>query len=134
MNTLGIVAAEAAYNECEDWLDQLLEYIDGTQDFVEAYVRSNVPGVETVKPEGTYLAWLDVGAAMEAAGMQRAADGSATPELEFQRYLVDHAHIHLNPGSAYGLGGAGRMRMNIATSRRLVERALGNMAQTLAAV
>ena len=82
MNTLGIIAAEAAYNECEDWLDQLLEYIDGTLDFVDSYVRSNVPGVETVKPEGTYLAWLDVAKAMEAAGMQRAAeeaDGNTTP-------------------------------------------------------
>ena len=137
MNTLGIVAAEAAYNECEDWLDQLLEYIDGTQDFVESYVRSNVPGVETVKPEGTYLAWLDTSAAMAAAGMQQAAEEAEedlTPEQAFQRYLVDHAHIHLNPGSSYGLGSDGRMRMNIATSRQLVERALGNMARALADV
>ena len=99
------------------------------------YVRANVPGVETVKPEGTYLAWLDVAAAMEATGMQHAADaaeGSSTPEQEFQRYLVDHAYIHLNPGSSYGLGSDGRMRMNLATSRQLVERALGNMAQALA--
>lgn len=137
MNTLGIVAAEAAYNECEDWLDQLLEYIDGTLDFVESYVGANVPGVETVKPEGTYLAWLDTAAAMEAAGMKQAAEAAdrpTTPEREFQRYLVDHAHVHLNPGSDYGLGGDGRMRMNVATSRRLVERALGNLAQALAAV
>ena len=137
MNTLGIVAAEAAYNECEDWLDQLLEYIDGTLDFVASYVNANVPGVETVKPEGTYLAWLDTAAAMDAAGMKEAAaaaaaaDRSTTPEREFQRHLVDHAHVHLNPGSDYGLGGDGRMRMNIATSRRLVERALGNMARAL---
>ena len=139
MNTLGIVAAEAAYNECEDWLDQLLEYIDGTLDFVASYVNANVPGVETVKPEGTYLAWLDTAAAMDAAGMKEAAaaaaaaDRSTTPEREFQRHLVDHAHVHLNPGSDYGLGGGGRMRMNVATSRRLVERALGNMARALGA-
>ena len=135
MNTLGIIAAEAAYNECEDWLDQVLEYIDGTQDLVESYVNANVPGMETVKPEGTYLAWLDVRAAMEAAGMKKAADEAeqaTTPEREFQRYLVDRAHIHLNPGSDYGLGSAGRMRMNIATSRQLVEQALGNMAKALA--
>ena len=136
MNTLGVVAAEAAYNEGEDWLDQLLEYIDGTLDFAASYVREKVPGVETVKPEGTYLAWLDVRAAMEAAGLPSAdeAGGDATPEEEFQRWLVDHAHVHLNPGSSYGLGGAGRMRMNLATSRRLVERALDNVARALAAV
>ena len=136
MNTLGVVAAEAAYNEGEDWLDQLLEYIDGTLDFAASYVRENVPGVETVKPEGTYLAWLDVRAAMEAAGLPRAAEegGDTTPEEEFQRWLVDHAHVHLNPGSSYGVGGAGRMRMNLATSRRLVERALDNVARALTAV
>ena len=135
MNTLAIIAAEAAYNEGEDWLDQLLEYIDGTQDLVESYVNANVPGVETVKPEGTYLAWLDVGAAMDSTRMKQAAEAAerpTTPEQAFQRFLVDHAHIHLNPGSSYGLGSAGRMRMNIATSRQLVERALGNMAKALA--
>ena len=134
MNTLAIIAAEAAYNECEDWLDQLLEYIDGTQDLVESYVNASVPGVKTVKPEGTFLAWLDVAAAMDKAGMKQAAEAAerpTTPEQAFQRYLVDHAHIHLNPGSSYGLGSAGRMRMNIATSRQLVERALGNMAKAL---
>ena len=72
---------------------------------------------------------------MAAAGMQQAADESeedTTPEREFQRYLVDRAHIHLHPGSSYGLGSDGRMRMNIATSHQLVERALGNMARPLA--
>ena len=130
MNTLGIIAAEAAYDECEDWLDQLLEYIDGTQDLVEAYVRSNVPGRED-RQAGGHLSGMARRrqAAMEATGMQQAAKGRCgpgdmTPEQAFQRYLVDHAHIHLNPGSSYGLGGAGRMRMNIATSRQLVERAL----------
>ena len=54
-----------------------------------------------------------------------------TPESAFQRYLLDQAHIHINPGSNYGLVGAGRMRMNIATSRQLVELALTNMADAL---
>ena len=135
MNTLGIVAAEAAYNEGEDWLDQLLEYIDGTQDLVESTVNAHVPGVKAVKPEGTFLAWLDVAEAMKATGMRQAAAAAeqpTTPEQAFQRFLVDHAHIHLNPGSSYGLGSDGRMRMNIGTSRQLVERALGNMARALA--
>ena len=99
------------------------------------YVRSNVPGVETVKPEGTHLAWLDTGVAIAAAGTQQAADESeedTTPEQEFQRYLVERADIHLNPGPSSGLSSDGRMRMNIAPSRQLVERALGNMARALA--
>ncbi len=133
MNTLGIVAAEAAYNECEDWLDQLIGYIDETQSFVEAFVRTHVPDVQFVKPEGTYLAWLDVSDAIDRVGAMPAVAGDpqATPETTFQRYLVEHANIHVNPGSSYGVGGAGRMRMNIATSRQLVELALSNMAGAL---
>ena len=134
MNTLAIVAAESAYNECEDWLDALLDYIDGTQDLVEAFVQSHLPEVKAVKPEGTYLSWLDVRSALDKIGATTTAATSSeeTPEEVFQRFLVDHARIHINPGSSYGLGGAGHMRMNIATSRQLVEAALTNMASALA--
>ena len=63
---------------------------------------------------------------------RRRASDRATPETVLQRYLVERAHIHINPGSSYGLGGSGHMRMNIATSRQLVELALHNMAAALA--
>ena len=133
INPLAIVAAEAAYNECEEWLDQLVEYIDGTQTFVESFIRTNVPYVESVKPEGTYLAWLDVRKALDKTGATKMAgvSDSSTPESIFQRYLVEHANIDIKPGSSYGLGGSGRMRMNIATSRQLVKLALNNMADAL---
>ena len=52
MGTLSIVAAQAAYDECEGWLDQLIDYIDGTQTFVESFVRANMPQVRVVKPPG----------------------------------------------------------------------------------
>ena len=131
MNTLGIVAAEAAYNECEDWLDQLIGYIDGTHDLVDAFVQANLPHVESSKPDGTYLAWLDVSKALERLELPPPTEESSL-EVDFQRYLVEQAHVHINPGSSYGLGGAGRMRMNIATSRQLVQRALRNIAAALA--
>ncbi len=136
MNTLGIIAAEAASTACDDWLDQLVDYIDGTQTLVESFVRARIPGVRTLKPEGTYLAWLDVTEALERVGAAQtaAASGAETAETVFQRYLVDHANIHINAGSSYGLGGGGHMRMNIATSRQLVELALTNMAEALSAV
>jgi cystathionine beta-lyase len=137
MNTLGIIAAETAYNECEDWLDQLVDYIDGTQALVESLVRTQVPSVRVVKPEGTYLSWLDVSDAIDRVGAwdEPTASGAAdaeTPEERFQRYLVEHARIHINPGSSYGSGGAGHMRMNVATSRQFIERAVSNLAGALA--
>ena len=59
LNILGFIACNAAYSEGGDWLDQAKVYIDGNMDFVDEYVRSRMPGVSFVKPEGTYLAWLD---------------------------------------------------------------------------
>ncbi len=127
------MAAEAAYDECEDWLDQVVEYIDGTHGFVDHSVRTHLPDVKYVKPEGTFLAWLDVRRPLDRVGAAAtAAAEDRSPEAVFQELLVDNAHIHVNPGSIYGSGGAGRMRMNIATSRQLVERARGNMRDALA--
>lgn len=141
INTLGVVASRAAYDEGEDWLDQLLTYVDGTLDFVESYVRTSIPLVRFVKPQGTYLAWLDlsqvidrIGAKEMAADANRTKSPSAntvTPEMILERYLVKHAGVQLNAGSSYGVGGEGHMRMNIATSRKLVERALANLAAAL---
>lgn len=141
INTLGMVAARAAYDEGADWLDQVLPYIDGTMDYVEQFISSNMPLVRFVKPQGTYLAWLDVSAVVDkigakdmAAEANKKADASAkpvTPEMMVERYLVDKAKVQLNPGSWYGYGGAGRMRMNLATSRKLVALALNNVASAL---
>lgn len=139
LSTLGLVASQAAYSGGEAWLDQVVRYIDGTLDYVESYVTANIPLIKFVKPEGTYLAWLDVSALAEKIGATRMADEmnkskppggtTATPETAVQHYLVKHAKVHLNPGSSYGAGGGGRMRMNLATSRKLVELALTNIAE-----
>ena len=134
LNTLAVIAAQAAYTDCDDWLDQLVAYIDGTHELVESFVKANIPQVRVVKPEGTYLSWLDVSGALDRVEVKdgETASEQPTPETRLQRYVVEHANIHINPGSSYGLGGSGHMRMNIATSRQLVELALNNMAAALA--
>lgn len=141
INTLGMVAHRAAYDESAKWLEQLVEYIDGSFDYVESFIAANMPLVKFVKPQGTYLAWLDVSALVDkigaketAAEVNRKKDAAAapvTPEQIVERYLVEYAKVHMNPGSSYGTGGAGRMRMNIGTSRKLLELALTNMASAL---
>ena len=138
VNTLGVIASETAYNEAEDWLDQVVEYIDANMDFAERYIRDNVPHINFRKPQGTYLAWLDVSALAERIGAEEMAavanrdrDPAAAPlaaEHMVERYLVEHAGVQLNDGYRYGYGGSGRMRMNLATSRKLLEKALGNIA------
>ncbi len=139
LNTLGLFATQAALTEGDDWLDELLVYIDGNHDFAEAYIRENMPLVQYTKAQGTYLAWLDVSGVIERVGAERTATEESassgtevTPERIVQRWLAENARVYLNSGSSYGTGGAGHMRMNLATSRRLVERALENMANALA--
>ena len=92
-----------------------------------------MPYVEYVKVEGTYLVWLDAREALDKIGATQlvATTDASTPELAFQQYLIDHANVHINAGSDYGPNGSGRMRINIATSRQLVELALNNMAAAL---
>ena len=138
LNTLGLIANRAAYEEGEDWLNQLVSYIDDTHTFAEQFIKANIPAIKWVKPEGTYLAWLDVtevaeriGARAQAEAATRAQGRPVTPETVVEHFFVKHAKVHLNQGASYGLGGANHMRMNIATSRKLVERALTNMADAL---
>jgi cysteine-S-conjugate beta-lyase len=139
INTLGMVACRAAYNECADWLDQVVAYIDANHEFVESYVRAKLPLVGAVKPQGTYLSWLDVGGVIDKIGAKEmAAEASrnnpsakATPSAMVERYFVQRAKVQMNGGAAYGLGGEARMRMNIATSRKLVELALTNIGNAL---
>ncbi|MGH9176709.1 MAG: aminotransferase class I/II-fold pyridoxal phosphate-dependent enzyme, partial [Vicinamibacterales bacterium] len=141
LNTLGIVANRAAYDDGEDWLNQVVEYIDGTHDMVARFISTSMPMVKYVKPEGTYLAWLDVSAVADKIGAKALADeanknraasaAAITPETMVERYFVKQAKVHMNQGASYGYGGAGHMRMNIATSRKLVELALTNIAGAL---
>jgi cystathionine beta-lyase len=138
LTTLGMVANQAALTEGEDWLDQLLPYIDGNHEFVEAYVKSNMPMVKCVKPQGTYLMWLDVtqvadriGATQKAMDASKAEGKTISPEQIVERWFVENAKVQLNAGSTYGTGGANHMRMNLGTSRKTIELALNNMSSAL---
>jgi len=142
LTTLGMVANRAALTEGEDWLNQVVEYIDGNHEFVESFVRANIPMIKYTKAQGTYLAWLDVSAICDkinakelaAAANKNLAPGTKplTAEAMVERHCIKHARVQMNPGSNYGFGGAGHMRMNLATSRKLVELAMTNLANATA--
>jgi cystathionine beta-lyase len=138
LTTLGIVANRAAYAEGEEWLNQVAAYIEGNRDFVASYIHDKIPTVKLTKPQATFLCWLEVGELMERIGATKLADDynrkkaptdpKRTPEDMLQRFLVERAKVHVNPGSNYGKGGGGYMRMNIAASRKQVELALNSIA------
>src|SRR5262249_43806224 len=111
-------------------------YMDGNEERVEAYMKANVPLIRCVKPQGTYLAWLDVSQVMDKVGAKQQAEQASkalpkpiSPEQYMERWFVEHATVHMNAGSTYGTGGAGHMRMNIATSRKTLEVALSGLAK-----
>jgi cystathionine beta-lyase len=141
LTTLGIIASHAAYTGGEDWLNQCVEYIDGNHDFVASYMKSNIPMIKVAKPQGTYLAWLDVTEVADRIGAKQLADEAnnklkdgakpLTAEQMVERWCVRHAKVHMNPGHSYGKGGENHMRMNIATSRKTLELALNNLSSAL---
>ena len=133
-----MVANRAALTEGEDWFDQALAYIDENHEFVTSYIKENIPLISHRKPEGTYLAWLDVsrvidivGAKETAAERERLSIDPVTPEMVMQVWFGKNARVDLNAGSSYGTGGSGHMRMNIAASRKLLKIALDNIAEAL---
>jgi cystathionine beta-lyase len=138
LGTLAVLATQAGLAEGHDWLDALLPYIRGNHELTESYIRENVPLVKYRAAQGTYLAWLDVRGVAERIGARRTAQeetarstGVVTPEIVVQRWLAQHARIAVSPGHTFGVGGQDHMRMNIATARPLLRRALENMAEAL---
>ena len=139
LNTLGLVANLAAVNEGEEWLRQANAYVDANHDLVVNFVNEKIaPMIKVHRAEGTYLTWLDVSGIAEKINSKKLADDynrtkaanapKLTPEQMVERYFVKTAKVHLNQGASYGKGGENHMRMNIGTSRKLVELALNNLA------
>jgi cystathionine beta-lyase len=138
LNTLGVLANYAAITEGDEWQRQANEYVDGTHDLVVNYVRDKIPMIKVHRTEGTYLTWLDVTGVAERINSKKLADdynrvkpanaAPRNPEQMVERFFVKNARVHLNQGAGYGKGGANHMRMNIGTSRQLIEVALTNIA------
>lgn len=110
-NIFGIVALKAAYTKGEQWMSEILEYLEGNIDWVLNFLKSEIPSVTCVKPEATFLLWLD----FKAWGMSSA---------EVHDFLVKEAKLGMNIGTMYGDGGEGFMRMNIGAPRVVIERAM----------
>ncbi len=138
LNTLGVVANYAAITEGEEWLRQANEYVDANHDFVNNFVHDKIPLIKVHRAQGTYLTWLDVTGVAERINSKKLADDynrtkpatmpSLTPEQMIERFFVKTAKVHLNQGASYGKGGENHMRMNVGTSRKLIETALNNIA------
>jgi len=117
-NLFGFIAAEAAYREGEVWLDSLLPYLESNADYLVEYMKKNIPGVTIIKPEGTYLGWLDFQEVIADSG-------------KLQSVLVDQAKVGLSKGVDFGTGGAGCARINFACPRLLLEEGLNRIKNAI---
>ena len=119
-NIFGAVALEAAYRYGDEWLDQLVDYIGRNMDYVVDFLTTYLPSVKTRKSEGTYLMWLDFTAWNMA-------------DEQLMSFLVEKAGIGLNEGARFGVEGRGYMRLNVATPRSILEKAMRQLRQAAVA-
>ncbi len=118
LGIFGRLATETAYTHGADWLDQLLDYLSGTLDYMENYFAKHLPQIRMIRPEGTYLVWLDC----RALGMD---------STSLHRFFLDRARVYLEQGAIFGTEGEGFLRMNIATPRKVVKEALRRMREAV---
>ena len=115
-HVFAFLAVEAAYSHGTEWLDQCLAYIQGNIDYVDAFIREHAPKIKVMRPQASYLVWLDC----REMGLSQEA---------LNDFFVDKAHLALNDGSFFGKEGQGFMRLNVASPRIVLEQAMKQLAE-----
>ena len=110
-NAFSLTAMQAAFNEGEEWLEQLLAYLSDNFDFVVNYCREHIPQIKTYAPDATYLMWLDC----RELGLDNEA---------LRRFMIEKAKLGLNEGYTFGRSLSGYMRLNAACPRSVLEQAM----------
>ena len=111
------IATIAAYQHGEEWRKQMLRYVEDNIRYLEDYCRKNLPAIKPLRPEASFLVWLDC------------------RELGFNHeqlidLFVNRARLALNDGEMFGTGGQGFMRLNVGTPRAILKEALDRLYQT----
>lgn len=112
------IATIAAFQKGEEWRQEMLRYVEGNIDFVIDYCDKHLPGIKALRPQASFLVWLD------CRDLKLSHD-------ELVDLFVKGAHLALNDGEMFGKGGEGFMRMNVASPRSVLRRALEQLRQAL---
>ena len=118
VNLMGLTACQAAYEEGGPWLEQLKAYLADNLAFVREYLKEQLPEIQLVEPEGTYLLWLD----FRKLGLT---------ESEREDLIVNKAHLWLDSGAMFGPDGEGFERINIACPRTTLRQALKQLERAV---
>jgi cysteine-S-conjugate beta-lyase len=113
-NLFGSIASSAAYSDGEPWRLQLINYLDDNIRFAEAFIEKNIPSLKMYPPEATYMTWLDF-------------RNFKLDDESLRHKIIHEAGLGLNPGTDFGPGGEGFMRMNLACPRSTLIEALGRL-------
>jgi cystathionine beta-lyase len=113
-NIFGMVALEAAYRHGEEWLEQLLDYLQENRDYLMEFIARNLPQIKVIKPQGTYLAWMD----FRELGLRGKA---------LEDFMLGKAKLWLDEGYIFGSAGDGFERINLACPRATLSRALNQL-------
>ena len=117
-NLFGSVASAAAYLHGESWRLQLIDYLNNNIEYTEAFINNNIPGLKMFRPEATYMIWLDFRKFM-------------LDDETLKNKMIHEAGLGLNPGTDFGPGGEGFMRMNIACPHSILKNALERLQRML---
>ena len=114
LNLFGVVVLKAAYGECEDYLDQLMDYLWGNYEYLDAYLKEHMPKIKCQKPEGTYLMWLD------CSELHMSSE-------ELKELFLVKAKVAFDEGQWFQGVGKSFMRLNAACPRSILEECLRRM-------
>jgi cystathionine beta-lyase len=117
-NVFGLVAMEAAFREGDDWLGQMLDYLDGNLKITMDYFAKRIPKIKVIKPQGTYLLWLDC----RKLGLDNQA---------LSTFMREQARVGFDDGFLFGESGSGFERMNIACPRVILLEALSRIEKAV---
>ncbi|WP_456099125.1 MalY/PatB family protein [Prevotella jejuni] len=112
------IATIAAYQKGEEWRKQMLAYVEDNVRFVEDYCREHIPGIRPLRPQASFLVWLN------CRGLELSHD-------KLLDLFIDKAHLALNDGEMFGPGGEGFMRLNVGTPRSVLRQALEQLAEAV---
>ena len=118
LNPFGKTALEAAYTRGEEWLEELLEYLASNLDYIESFVARELPSLSVIRPEGTYLVWLDC----RRLGLRR---------QELRELMFDRARVYFDEGFIFGPEGDGFERINIACPRSILVEAMNRIRKAI---
>lgn len=111
ISCFGVVALQAAYDEGEEWLERVIAYVEGNLEYLESYIAEHIPQISVVRPEGTYLVWLD-------------CRGLGLDSKDLGKLMMENARVYLDHGIIFGPEGEGFERINIACPRSILAEAL----------